>query len=165
VIASRACPAHRATGTTLRGAQLDIARARGVAGADRRVLARRVVAVLERRPAALAAARAALEWLRDRAAGTLAFELAPRLQGELQALDWVTSTQRVTSMNAGDFEICGSSAQLLVCFSVRGGRLVRWAQRGCGEAEAAPYLAATPRGWARFAQRAAELAVALADEP
>jgi hypothetical protein len=52
-----------------------------------------------------------------------------------------------------------------VCFGVRGGRLSQWAQRGCSEAEAAPYLAATPASWARFAQRAAELAAALADKP
>ena len=100
-----------ATGTRLRGAQLDMARARGGADADRRLLVRRVVAVLERRPAAAAAARAALEQLRDQAAGKLAFELAARLQGEIQALDWITSTQRVTTMDAGDFEICGWSAE------------------------------------------------------
>jgi excinuclease ABC subunit C len=154
-----------ATGTRLRGAQLDIARARGVAGADRRVLIRRVAAVLERRPAAVATARTALEQLRDQAAGTLAFELAARLQAEIQSLDWITSTQRVAIMDATDFEICGWSGMTLVCFGVRGGRLSQWAQRGCSEAEAAPYLAATPASWARFAQRAAELAAALADKP
>jgi excinuclease ABC subunit C len=154
-----------ATGTRLRGAQLDIARARGVAGADRRVLIRRVAAVLERRPAAVATARTALEQLRDQAAGTLAFELAARLQAEIQSLDWITSTQRVAIMDATDFEICGWSGMTLVCFGVRSGRLSQWAQRGCSEAEAAPYLAATPASWARFAQRAAELAAALADKP
>lgn len=154
-----------ASGTRLRGAQLDIARARGVADADREVLVRRVAAVLERGPAAVAAARAALEQLRDQAAGSLAFELASRLQDEIQALDWITSTQRVTAMDASDFEICGWSGEMLVSFGVRGGRLCQWAQRGCAEAEAAPYLAATPVSWARFAQRAAELAAALAGEP
>jgi excinuclease ABC subunit C len=154
-----------AASTRLRGAQLDMARARGAAGADPRVLARRVIAVLERQPKAVAAARAALEQFRDQAAGALAFELAGRLQGEIQALDWITSAQRVTSRDAGDLDACGWSAEMLVCFGVRGGRLCQWSQRSCSRAEAAPYLAATPASWAGFAQRTAELAAALARPP
>ncbi len=154
-----------ATGTRLRGSQLEIARARGVADADRRVLAGRVTAVLERQPAAVAAARAALEQLRDQAALALAFELAGRLQSEIQALDWVTSAQRVTTMDASDFDAWGWSPEMLVCFGVRGGRLCRWSQRSCNQAAAAPQLAATPPSWTGLAQRTAELAAALARAP
>jgi excinuclease ABC subunit C len=150
-----------ATGTRLRGAQLDIARVRGGSAADRRVLARRIIAVLERQPAAVAAARAALEQLRDQAARALAFELAGRLQSEIQALDWVTSAQRVTTMGASDFDAGGWSDGMLVCFGIRGGRLAKWSQRRCSKADAAPQLAATPAPWAGFAQRTAELAAAL----
>ena len=86
------------TGTGLRGAQLDIARARGFAGADRAELISTLTAVLQRQPDVLAWARAELEQLRHRAAGALAYEVADRIQAEIEALDWVTSPQRVTTM-------------------------------------------------------------------
>lgn len=151
-----------ATGTGLRGSQLDMARARGVAGADRGELIRGLTAVLEREPAAVARARAELERLRGRAAGTLAFELAGRIQDELEALDWVTSPQRVTTMDAADFDVCGWSGGVLVRLRMRGGRLGQWSQRRCSRSGAAPHLAATPAAWTDYARRNAELAAALA---
>ena len=45
----------------------------------------------------MAGARADLGLVRDRAAGSLAFEFAAQVQSEIQALDWVTSPQRVTA--------------------------------------------------------------------
>ena len=84
-------------GTGLRGAQQDMARARGVTGADRDELIRAVTAVLQREPVAVAQARDNLVLVRDRAAGSLAFEFAAQVQDEIQALDWVTSPQRVTT--------------------------------------------------------------------
>jgi excinuclease ABC subunit C len=91
------------TGTRLRGGQLDLARARGFADLDREQLTRSLIAVLRRQPDTVAWARAELERLRSRAAEALAFELASRIQDEIQALDWVTCPQRVTTMEAGDF--------------------------------------------------------------
>lgn len=57
------------TGTALRGAQFDIARARGVAGADHAELISALTAVLQRQPDVLAWARAELEHRRRAAAG------------------------------------------------------------------------------------------------
>lgn len=152
----------RYTGTRLRGAQLDIARARGFAGADRAELISTLTAVLQRQPDVLAWAHAELEQLRHRAAGVLAYEAAGRIQAEIEALDWVTCPQRVTTMDASDFQVCGWSGGVLVCFGIRNGRLCQWSQRMCSQSGAAPQLAATPADWRGFAQRNAELAAALA---
>jgi excinuclease ABC subunit C len=157
----RVCPLA-ASGTALGGAARDLAQARGAAGGDPVALAGAAAAILAREPAAVAAARAGLGELRDRAARALAFELAGKIDAELQALDWVTSPQRVTTVEPADFEACGWSGQLLVRFAVRGGRLQEWSLERCGRAAAAPALAATPAGWTGFAQRAAGLAAALA---
>jgi hypothetical protein len=46
-------------------------------------------------------------------------------------------------------------------FAVRAGRLCEWSQEPCDAAAAAPAVAATPAGWAGFAQRSAELAAML----
>jgi excinuclease ABC subunit C len=149
-------------GAQLRGAHRDLARSRGVTAADRDRIARRLTAVLERQPDAVAAARGELEALRDRAARALGFELAGRIQAEIEALDWVTGPQRVTSMEPSDAEVHGWAAGVLVRFVITGGRLCAWSQRACGPAQAASRLAATPPGWAAFARRNAELAAALA---
>jgi excinuclease ABC subunit C len=149
-------------GTGLRGAQRDMARARGVTGADREELIRAVTAVLQREPVAVAQARDNLVLVRDRAAGSLAFEFAAQVQDEIQALDWVTSPQRVTTAGAGDADVYGWSGEVLVRFGVRGGRLCEWSQRRCSRPRAAPRLAATPAAWAEFARSNAELAAALA---
>jgi excinuclease ABC subunit C len=156
----RVCPLA-ATGTALRGAERDMARARGAAGGDRGALTAAVAAILAREPAAVSAARIRLEQLRDEAAQALAFELAGKINSELRALDWVTSPQRVSTLEAAAFEACGWSGQLLVRFVIRAGRLCEWSQERCGRAAAGPALAATPAGWAGFAQRSAELAAAL----
>jgi excinuclease ABC subunit C len=149
-------------GTGLRGAQQDMARARGVTSADRAELIRAVTAVLQREPVAVARARDHLVLVRDRAAGSLAFEFAAQVQDEIHALDWVTSPQRVTTAGAGDADVYGWSGDVLVRFGVRGGRLCEWSQRRCSRPRAAPRLAATPAAWAEFARCNAELAAALA---
>lgn len=148
-------------GTRLCGARLDLARARGHGDADAGGLIRAITGVLDRRPDAVGWAGAELDRLRDRAAGALAFELAARIHAERQALDWVTSTQRVTTMDAADADVYGWAGWVLVHFAVRGGRLREWSQRRCGENRAGPRLAATPAGWAGFARRNAELAAGL----
>jgi excinuclease ABC subunit C len=151
------------TGTRLRGAQLDIARARGFAGAGRAELICTLTAVLQRQPDVLAWARAELEQLRHRAAEALAYELAGQIHTEIEALDWVTSPQRVTTIDASDFDLCGWSGGVLVRFGIRDGRLCQWSQRNCSQSGATPQLAATPPGWRGFAQRNAELAAALVE--
>jgi excinuclease ABC subunit C len=150
------------TGSRLRGAQLDMARARGVGPAHREAFLRTLGAVLQRQPEAIAQVRGELEQLRDRAAGSLAFELAGRIHSEIRALDWVTAPQRVTAMDAGDFDVYGWSGGVLVRFGIRGGRLCQWSQRRCPRSRAVSCLAVTPAGWAGFARHNAELAAALA---
>ncbi len=154
-----------ATGTRLSGAQHDLARARGFAGADRVALLRALTAVLRRQPDAVVWARAELEQVRIRASGALAFELAGRVHSEVQALEWISSPQRVTTVDAGDFDVYGWSGDVLLRFGIRAGRLCQWSQRRCTRSSAAPHLAATPAGWASFAQRNAELAATLAGRP
>jgi len=152
------------TGTGLRGTQLGLARARRVGPAHREAFLRTLGAVLQRQPEAVARVRGELEQLSRRAAESLAFEFAGRIHGEISALDWVTGPQRVTTMDAGDFDACGWSGEVLVRFAIRGGRLCEWSQHACPRSRAVPRLAVTPAGWAGFARRNAELAAALAAE-
>jgi excinuclease ABC subunit C len=150
------------TGTRLRGAELELVRARGAAGVDREQLIAALRAVLEREPDAVAWARAELAHLRDRAAAALAFELAGRIHAEIGALDWVTCPQRVAADDRSDFDVYGWSAGVLLHFGFRNGRMCQWSQRDRSRSAAAPLLAATPAGWTSFAQQNAELAAALA---
>ncbi len=150
------------TGAELRGTLLDIARARGLAEADRGHCVETITAVLRREPDAVAAVRAQLEELRDRAAGALAFELAGDITSELGALEWVTSPQRASSMTATDFTASGWSGGVLTSFTARRGQVCEWVQAACPECDAASRLADTPPDWAGFAQRNAELAARLA---
>ena len=139
----------------------DMARVRGVTADDRPGLAIKIAAVLDRVPASVAEARTALCTQRDTASGDLAFELAGRLQAEAEALDWVTSPQRVTRPGAGDCAACGWADGLLVCFRIRDGRLTGWSQRACTAMTARRQLDATPAEWADFAIRNASLAARL----
>jgi len=138
------------------GAERELARARGASPG----LACTLTAVLDRDPAAVAALRAELVRRRDAAAAALAFEFAGRVQAELEALDWITAEQKVTSAQPDDFDVHGWAGGMLVRFEVRGGRLTGWTQRACP-------AAASPPGddgpaWADFARRTAELAALLA---
>jgi excinuclease ABC subunit C len=150
------------TGTGLRGTGLDIARARGLAAADRGYCAATIGAVLRREPEAVGAVRACLEEQRDRAARVLAFELAGEITGELRALEWVTSPQRASSMDGANFTASGWSGGVLTSFVVRRGQVSEWIQSACPQDSAATRVAATPAGWADFTRRNAELAAALA---
>jgi excinuclease ABC subunit C len=148
-------------GEGLGGTQRALARARGATGTDRDTMIATLAAVLDREPGAVAWARAELTALRDQASQRLAFEFAARMQGEIEALDWVTSPQRVTTASAADFDVHGWSAGLLVHFGFRRGTLRLWSQRRCSAGRAAGYLAGTPTAWSAFAQRNADLAAAL----
>jgi excinuclease ABC subunit C len=149
-------------GTRLRGAELDMARQRGVTEADRVRLVDEIAAVLDREPDAVDRVRTGLQRLRDLAAARLGFELAGRVEAEIAALEWITSTQRVTTFEPADVEVYGWAADMLVRYVIRAGRLSEWSQRACSRPKAAPRLAGTPEAWIEFAQRNAELAAALA---
>ncbi len=152
------------TGSGLAGTSHAMAEIRGVTAGDRVTLAGHVAAVLGRDPAAVARLQASLTGRRDAAAVALAFELAARLQQEIEAIGWVTAEQKVTRPEPADHEACGWSDGTLVRFTIRAGRLSGWAQRACGEAAARRHLARTPLQWAPFAQRNAALAARLAAE-
>lgn len=149
------------TASGLRGAEMEMARARGVGAADRETLADGLAAVLSRERPAMAQAMAGLHQLRDHAAQELAFELAGRIQHETGALAWVLSPQRVAAFADTNLDVCGWSDGILVTFGIRGGRLREWSQRRCPRPQAVPFLDATPARWKPFAQRNAELAAAL----
>jgi excinuclease ABC subunit C len=151
-------------GARLRGAESDLARARGGAGLDRAALAGSLTAILERQPAAVSCAHRQLEQLRDRAAKTLAFELAARIQDEIGALSWVSCPQRVTTMDAANLTITGWARGMLVQFLIHGGRLCGWSQRSCSLPRATDALDATPAAWRDFTQRNAVLAAGLAQQ-
>ena len=131
----------------LGGAEGDLARVRGAAGSDRAALAGSLAAILERQPAAVSWAHRQLEQLRDRAAQTLAYEMAARIHAEIGALSWVTCPQRVTTMDAANLVIAGWSGGTLVQFQIHGGRLCGWSQRSCSHPAATDALAATPAAW------------------
>lgn len=162
------------------GFDQDMARLRGVADGDLPGRVERAAAVLSRDPAAVAWALDALTRRRHEAAGACAFEVAARVQAELEAVAWVTAEQRVTAgpgarsdaRLASDppggpgprvAQLHGYAGGLLVSFEVRGGRLDRWQQAAVDEARAAPRVAATPEPWRGFAHEAAELAARLRD--
>jgi excinuclease ABC subunit C len=147
-------------GERLGGFDRDMARVRGVV-ATRASMVDTAVAVLERDPAAGAQVRAELAARRDTAAAALAFELAARIQAELEALDWVLAEQKVTRPTGGDGEVHGWSGGLLVTFEIRAGRVRTWRQRRCGEVEARERVARTPAAWQPFAERNAALAASL----
>jgi excinuclease ABC subunit C len=148
------------------GTEHELARARGASPDVRADLARTLTAVLDRDPAAVAALRTELIRRRDAAAAALAFEFAGRVQAELEAVDWVTAEQKVTSGQLCDFDVHGWAGGVLVCFEVRGGRVCGWTQQGCAVAAARRHVTSPldDRGsaWADFARRAAELAALLA---
>jgi excinuclease ABC subunit C len=148
-------------GDTMGGFDRDMGRARGVEPGSRPRLLAEVSAVLGRDLEAAERVRAALALRRDAAASSLAFELAGRVQAEVEALDWVLAEQKVTGPDDGtELDIHGWSGGVLVTFQVRRGRVRSWTQRPC--AEAPERVAATPERWRAFADRNAALAAALA---
>jgi excinuclease ABC subunit C len=149
------------TGGDDSGSHYEMARIRGVTETDRATLAGQVAAVLDRDPQAAASLRASLSGRRDAAAAVLSFELAARLQQEIEALDWVTAEQKVTSPGRPDHDVCGWSGGILVSFTFHKGRLGGWTQRHCDEQDAASHVARTPSHWTAFANRTADLAARL----
>ncbi|MFG1993607.1 GIY-YIG nuclease family protein [Actinoplanes sp. NPDC048988] len=155
----------RYTADRLGGSQRDMAAILGVGAGDRDHFVTLITAVLRREPAAVSAVRARLAELRDRASERLGFELAARIQQEIEAVDWVVAEQKVTTLTPGDdAEAYGWSGGVLVRFQIRAGRLSGWEQRGCSQRAAEPHVARTPPQWRDFANRNAELATRLVAE-
>jgi len=149
------------SGARVSGFERDLARVRGVAPVDRLALVGALSKVLRRDEGAVRSAREELARHRDRAAERLAFELAARVQAELDALDWVVAEQRVTVSEPRDLDVYGWASGVLVHFEVRGGRMNHWRQRTCDESVAHSRLAGTPDSWRDFGQRNAALAARL----
>ena len=153
----------RYTDDRLAGGQRELASVRGVEAADQDRYLATVTAVLRRQPAEVETVREQLVRRRDRASAHLAFELAARIQQEIQAVDWIVSEQKVTRLFPADCDAYGWDNGLLVGFRIRGGRLCGWEQRTCRWPAAQPYLDQTPAGWSTFAAHNAELGRRLAD--
>jgi excinuclease ABC subunit C len=135
----------RYTADRLEPSLRELARSRGVGPGDRRAMAGRIRAVLERRPRALAGAVARLTDLRDRAAAALQFESAAELQRQLDGLRWVAQA-RPRPAGYGDADVWASAGSLGALLEVRAGRLrIRTSVRMC--ASSSPF-AAHPDGCA-----------------
>ncbi|MBX6752043.1 MAG: hypothetical protein IRY85_20680, partial [Micromonosporaceae bacterium] len=162
-------------GNRLGGFDRDMARARGVEPGSRDDLVTEVVAVLGRDRAAAERVVKALAERRDRAAVALAYELAARIQAEIEALSWVTAEQKVAGSEP-DCDIHGwapvagpehgnrdspAPDGILVSFTFRNGRVRSWTQRRCAESVARVRVATTPAAWRTFADRNAALAARL----
>jgi len=148
-------------GDRLTGSERDMARALGVSQSGRAELVGAVTAVLDRDPNAVAAVRDRLVSRRDDAAAALLFELAARIQAEIDAVEWVVAAQRATLPEPARADVYGWADGILVGIQVREGRLREWTQRYCDESTATALVAATPAPWQDFAQCNAELAARL----
>jgi excinuclease ABC subunit C len=135
-------------GEGLRGGEADLGRVRGVGALDRTALLDRLTRTLERDPVASDQMRLELCLRRDEAARALAYERAGQLQTELEALDWLLSEQKATTLEPTILDVAGWSQGVLVIFEIRDGRLRAWSQRPRSRAEAQPFLDATPPAWA-----------------
>jgi excinuclease ABC subunit C len=162
------------TDDRLGGCQRDLARARGVVLPDRDALLAAVTAVLQRQPDAVETVRDQLTHRRDVASARLAFELAARIQQEIEAVEWIVAEQKVTApcltadpsagaLTSADCDVYGWADGVLIHFGVRRGRLCTWSQRACPTQSAQRYLDQTPDRWRAFAVRGAELARRLTD--
>ncbi|CCH87429.1 Excinuclease ABC C subunit domain protein [Modestobacter italicus] len=150
-------------GPTRTAGERELARARGGHGTPVAQLAGAVASVLDREPAAVAAALAALTARRDAAAGAQAYEAAARLQQEIEAVEWVVAPQRVTAPGGeGDQDVTAWGDDVLVRLRIRDGRLHAWEQETCSRS--APGTRA-PEGWVPFLRRNADLAARLAALP
>ena len=158
----RVLPLAYAGSSSITASERELAATLGVGANDREEIVAAVAAILDRRATAVAAAQADLRRRRDHAAGTLAFELAARIQEEMQALEWVTSVQRVTRERDRNVDAYGWADGVLVHFEIRRGRLIDWTQRRCTGDAAIERVRSTPVEWRRFAATNATLAARLA---
>jgi excinuclease ABC subunit C len=143
------------------GSAEEFGRLFGIGPGDRDALARTAIAVLQRDPAAVTTLRDELVRRRDRASAGLRYEFAAKVQGEIEALDWIVAEQKVAWLEPRDADVYGWADGVLVRFELRAGRMCTWTQRAVSEATAQERVAATPELWRTFAQRNAELAARL----
>lgn len=146
-----------------RGTARGMAEALGIDRADGPAMVRAMTRVLERRPAAVAAARATMIGRRHLLAEAMQYEAAGTVQTELDAIEWIVADQQVCLLEPEEHQICGWVAGRLVRFAMRDGRIVDWTIEACDERTATPAMTASPPRWAAFARRNAELAASLAD--
>jgi excinuclease ABC subunit C len=149
------------TGSRLSAAERGLAEQRGVTAQDRAALGEALTRILRLQPRAVDQARMALTELRHAAAASEAFELAARINVELEGLEWVTSIQRVTTFAAKEADITAVSDGLAITFTIRAGRLNGWDTRAADPHEV-DALATPRKRWRPFAERNAALAAALA---
>jgi excinuclease ABC subunit C len=143
------------------GSAEEFGRLFGIGPGDRDALARTAIAVLQRDPAAVTTLRDELVRRRDRASAGLRYEFAAKVQGEIEALDWIVAEQKVAWLEPRDADVYGWADGVLVRFELRAGRMCTWTQRAVSEATAQERVASTPELWRTFAQRNAELAARL----
>jgi excinuclease ABC subunit C len=156
----RAFPLHYAA-SMLSGSALEMARVRGYSAADAGGLVDSAVAVLRRDPVAVAAFVGRLTAKRDAAAGALAYELAARIQSEIEAVGWIGEEQKVHQAGGADAVAYGFAGGLLLRLEITAGRLDAWRVRPAPSRTAESLVERTPPQWKAFAQRNAELAVSL----
>ncbi|WP_409331401.1 hypothetical protein [Trujillonella humicola] len=141
----------------------ELARLRGADAASVPQLAAALTAVLDREPAAVTAALAALAERRDAAARVQAYEAAARLREEMDAVRWVVAPQRITAPGtAADADVSAWTGDVLVRLRFRGGRLCDWSQETCARTASGTRA---PRGWTPFLRRNVELAARLVALP
>jgi excinuclease ABC subunit C len=145
----------RYAGSAISRTERELARSLGVGESAAPELARRIEQVLRREPAAVAAAIAALEKVRDRAAERLMFEFAESVQQQLRGLRWITQPQKLALLDPIDGDYAGESGQVRVVISLRSGRMV---QR---HVSLGPHPGRLPQGgggdWAELARANADL--------
>lgn len=167
------------TGAGLTASERDLGAVRGVGTDDRSRLVHGLIATLSGDPEVVAHTLAELTRRRAAAAGAESYELAARVHEEIAAVEWVTSTQRVTRLvdahdgadeqngadgsdeHDGDEIVAGWADGILVTWTIRAGRLDGWAMRECGAAAARRHLDQTALGWREFATTNAALAAQL----
>lgn len=156
----RAFPLHY-TAARLPGSVRDLARVRGFSADDRTTLVDGVIAVLRREPQAITALIEFLTARRDAAASALAYELAARIQSEIEAVGWIGEEQKVHLAGGADATAYGYADGVLLKLEITAGRLDGWRVRPATPRAAAPLVDGTPPQWKAYAQRNADLAATL----
>lgn len=103
---ARAYPIHLCRpANAMTSVERDLARRRGLGASDAVDLAHRIVAVLERDPAAVAEVVARTEEARDRASELGLYERAAELQAQIAGLRWIAQPQTAASLTADGWRV------------------------------------------------------------
>ena len=147
------------TGELRSGSEREMARVRQVGQSAE--VSDAVGRVLRGEAEAVAALGERLIELRTAAAAALAFELAAKIQAEIEALEWMAQPQRVTGAPDLRLDLHGWCDGVHVSFEVRAGKVERWKSELATHESVAKRLAATPQEWRPFTDDAAALAARL----